>query len=530
MKERPKFIKEFSKEESQPERDQLALEIHQERSKYFETISELENLSSEIEETSMSLPGKISDFFKYLKIRSRLMENSVENVRIDKDDSIEANLSQSMKAAKLAIDNFYEKQKLKWEKSSYSKEDIERYFSPEHLASLSLEEYTLLLKRFPSQMLTHVTRQGVRDHLGAVNHHAGLDRASNGFKDIVDEGRLKSSFSIHVTENANRESIANFLNLENKTKEQALQELKYLTGEDTQHHDGNLADRKSLHLATEEVANVHYGSETGNEIFFAYPSAMIASQYVFSGQLSKADGGYHNNQWVFFDEDEGLDVDAGLVFIPKNVQVDRRTGSKYELNQNSEPTENKELYSQIDDLILNESFKKIAGEYREILGGPRESVEQKKTELAQILEDKFFITDKIIQEIVIDYSFLNGIFRSFQSENERRYFIEGRMREIGQLFLPAKDTVSSEQYWNEYFNESKRPSKIVFYDEGDPTLALQNWRLENGLDKNDKSTDLGFGENQVNLADVDDVKNKLPMISRFESLAKNTIEDFYTKI
>lgn len=526
MESQPKFIKEFSKEESQPERDQLALEIRQERAKNFEVIKEAENLSSKIEETSVSLPGKISDFFKFIKIRSRLMNNSVESVQTD---ALETNLPDSMKDAKLAIEDFYTKQKVKWENNPYSKEDIEKHFSPEHLASLSLDEYILLLKRFPSQMLTHVTRQGVRDHIGAVNHHAGVDQMSNGFKDIAKDGKLKSSFSIHVTENAKKEAIADFLNLENKTQEQAIQDIDYLAGEETQHHHGSFADRKSVHLATEEVADAHYGSETGNEIFFSYPSAMIASQYVFSGQLSKAEGGYHNNQWVFFNEDEGLDIDAGLVFIPKNVQVDKKTGSKYELNENLEPIENKDLYSQVDNLISNEDFKSFVQEYKEVLGGSRELVAKKKVEAAQILEEKFLITDKTIQEMVIDYSFLGGVPGSVQSDKEKKDFINGRMREVGCSFVLAKDTVPSEQYWNEYFNENKKPSKIVFYEESDPTLALKNWRLRNDLDKKDQRPDLGFGENQVNLSDAEDVKNKVPSIGRFKNLAESVVEDFYNK-
>jgi hypothetical protein len=288
MESNPKFIKDFSKEESSEERDQLARKIRDIRAGYFQSkekysnpeLEQVEKTKDTIEKISTFLPAKIADFLRYIKVRSSIPET----VKLEESKTV--SLSESMKEAKKAIDEFYTKQKNKWAESSYSKEDIVQCFSPEHLASLSLEEYILLLRRFPSQMITHVTRQGIRDHVGAVNHHAGMNKLWNGFKDIVEDGALKSSFAIHVTDNAKEEEIVDFLNLKNKTKEEAVRDIDYIVGEDTQNHHGSFADRRSVHFAAEEVADVHYGAETGNEIFFAYPSALIASQYIFSGQLS----------------------------------------------------------------------------------------------------------------------------------------------------------------------------------------------------------------------------------------------------
>ena len=368
MESNPKFIKDFSKEESSQERDQLAKKIKDTRAEYFRSkdsnpeLDQVQETKDIIEKISAFLPAKIIDFLRYMKVKSSMPEN------VKQEESQTVNLSESMKEAKKAIDEFYTKQKNKWAVSPYSKEDIVQYFSPEHLASLSLEEYILLLRRFPSQMITHVTRQGIRDHVGAVNHHAGMNKLWNGFKDVVEDGALKSSFAIHVTDNAKEEAIVNFLNLKNKTREEAVRDIDYIVGEDTQNHHGSFADRRSVHFATEEVADIHYGAETGNEIFFAYPSALIASQYVFSGQLTEANGGYHNNLWVFADEKGGLNLDVGLVFIPKDVQVDPETGSKYELNENLEPIENSELVDVIHKVVSLDGFKEFAKQYRDILG------------------------------------------------------------------------------------------------------------------------------------------------------------------
>ena len=97
-----------------------------------------------------------------------------------------------------------------------------------------------------------------------------------------------------------------------------------------------------MHLAVEDVADSFYGSERNNEVFFAFPSALIASQYEFAGNLAEVemDGytdSYNNDQYVFPDIEKGLSIDAGIAFIPKDAKVDFKTGSKYELDENKKP-------------------------------------------------------------------------------------------------------------------------------------------------------------------------------------------------
>ncbi|MBC7767004.1 hypothetical protein H7Y21_03370 [Arenimonas sp.] len=547
MESNPKFIKDFSKEQSQEERDQLATEIKNTRAKYFQSkeqesnleLEEIEKTKTSLEKISDFLPTRIKDFLKFVKIRSTLpqVESQIEK-DVQSDD-----LPEPMIEAKTAIDKFYTKQKKKWSESPYSKEDITEYFSPEHLSSLTLEEYILLLQRFPSQMVTHVTRQGVRDHVGAVNHFAGVDKLWNGFKEIVEDGALKSSFAIHVTDNAKEDVFINFLNLKNKTKPEAMRDINYIIGEESQHHHGSFADIRSVHFATEEVADAHYGSETGNEIFFAYPSAMIASQYVFSGQLSNANGGYHNNQWVFADEKGGLSIDSSIVFIPKNVPVDRNTGSKYELNESLEPIKNEELFNQLFDLISQDDFKEFAVKYEQVLGNSHldintflngtytktnytKAFEDKMNEAIETLVSKFAITDKNLYQVVLTYEFLRNIVIGEAKENR----IYDSLKKIGLSFSLAKDTVSSEEYWENYFNKNpniKKPSKIVYYEQTDPTLALKTWKSEKGLYKKDKNQNIGFVENYVDLSNTEEVKSKIPFVSRFKSLANDIAERFY---
>ena len=76
----------------------------------------------------------------------------------------------------------------------------------------------------------------------------------------------------------------------------------------------------------------------------------------------------------------------------------------------------------------------------------------------------------------------------------------------------AQETISSKEYWERHFERTgNRPSKVVFYEEGDPNDALEAFRarngLYNGLHQNTSLTDL-FPENMVNQKEMRDLLNK----------------------
>lgn len=545
MESAPKFIKEFSKKESKDERDSLAHEIKSARRADFESkeqkeVAELHRLRDEILNTSDTLPKKIAEYIRYMSIRFNLLRKGA----VTSPEPNAPTLSYSMEEAKLKIDAFYKKQREKWSHTPYNKEDIKNHFSPEHLSSLPLEEYILLLKRFPGQMVTHVTRQGVRDHLGAVDHQGGADNFSDGFKKILQAGELKSALGIFTTESAKDDFMSDYLQLENQSKEEALKVVAHFAGEDTQHYHGSLADRQSIHFATEEVADAHYGAETENEIFFAFPSALIASQYIFSGQLTEAGGDYHNNQWVFTEEDNEVPIEAGLIFIPKNSQVDRTTGSKYDLDNELRPIVNEDLINTIREIVSKPDFREFAAEYGAVLGGTpmdtetllsevqhnsQSEISYKVAEALQALSSKFGVSDKSTQRILLNYSFLSSVCNSEPGNAVITTTITDRLRQVGLAFTLADDTVSSEEYWSEYIekNSAYEQLKVVYYEEKDPTLALRNWKSHNGLYKKGHDSNLGFSENTVSLSKPDDVNDKLPSIGRFRALAEDIIERFY---
>ena len=53
-----------------------------------------------------------------------------------------------------------------------------------NLSVISLDDYARLLRKFPNHMLTHVVRQGVRDHSGP-DHYGGSLKFHNGLKELL---------------------------------------------------------------------------------------------------------------------------------------------------------------------------------------------------------------------------------------------------------------------------------------------------------------------------------------------------------
>ena len=165
-------------------------------------------------------------------------------------------------------------------------------------------------------MVTHVTRQGIRDHTGHMYHTAGLGEFVAGFKKIIEDGRLRSALGVYLMEKEKEKAIARFLELDRvETKVKALENLQNIVSDNRMEGDGGYVDKSAVHFATEEVADTYYGSEKGNEIFFALPWLHIASQYHFSGQLNSNRGGYWNDQWVWANEEKGIDVKLAVDLV-----------------------------------------------------------------------------------------------------------------------------------------------------------------------------------------------------------------------
>lgn len=575
MEKEPKFIKEFSKEESTEERQEIAQEIRAKRAEYFgkketpdiekisgtkesrierqtklresigerdaelaEQLKSMQELGNKIEELSSSGLSKLLHYFKLKKTRADIAvgEQSYEELKKQQETAVseeeiqtaEVETPPELQEAKEMVDNFYKEQKKKWTKSEYTKEDITKNFSEEHLASLSLDDYVTLLKRFPSEMVTHVTRQGVRDHTKILEHQTGIGNYHDGFMKILEDGRLRSTLGINLIEGVKKDAVAKVLQLDRfQSKEEAIKYLEDLTNKELG-FDNKYADRMAIHLATGEVADAFYGAETGNEIFIAFPSAHVASQYYFSGQLTKRDWGAWNDQWVWANEERGMDLDVGIVFIPEETRVDSKNGSRYELNEDRSPIINYQYIDLVTKIADDHGFQKIiqkANEVRLNFHNKGRRSEQTKNLSDMLkpfykqLEDEFGVTDQRLKESLLDD--LNFYILKNKSEN----FAEKILKDQGILYREAEKTISAKEFWENYFKKhpDQRLSKVVYYKGGDPTVALQQWKGTHGLWKEAKEQDIGFQERNVS--------RKSPQatagMDRFRSIAEKAIEEHF---
>lgn len=54
-------------------------------------------------------------------------------------------------------------------------------------------------------------------------------------------------------------------------------------------------------------------------------------------------------------------------------------------------------------------------------------------------------------------------------------------------------------FWENYFsnNLKSKPTKIIYYQDADPTSVLLNWRKEKGINKKAPDKSIGFSENSI---------------------------------
>ena len=524
----PKFIKEFSKKSDQDARDEKAGEIRAKRQEHFskkiakqeelaglqaekesrdqaiqEKLGELKDLETRLEDLSGNGFKRLVNFINLRKIRADIaIGKHNHDELVEHRKQIEEGITEQEKAlssdkipkefqeAKEMLNGFYGDQERFWREAPYTREEVEKYFTEEHLASLSDEEYIKLLKRFPSEMLSHVTRQGIRDHQGHMYHSAGMDEYADGFMKIVEDGQLRSPLSVYLIEENKVKAVQNLLNLdENESREDALDYLeRTLTSMHNQADGGSYADKNAIHFACEDVADVYYGSEKGNEVFLVHPAVQIASQHHFRGALHEGNRDYWNDQWVWDNEQNGIDINSGFVFLPAETLVDRETGSRYELDGEGKPIVNEEFKDIIRKFINSKGFLKFAEETMEISGHMSDYNWDKGWEqlkpFREKLEKEYNITDQRLMRAIIEYGSMSS-FKLYREDDRIEEEIEDALREKGILFKESQDRVSAKDFWEEYFEKhpGKKPKHIVYYPEQDPTEALFNWKKKHGITK-----------------------------------------------
>lgn len=538
MEKMPQFLRELSKENPE-DRKKVADALRAKRKEYIprkkeirtervvlekedeerlsslttilEEISSLEDRILKLSQLTGSTFEKVRDYFKYYSRLKKLKEDKRnkecsqwtmesgrkgEIERKKRDLDFESTiLDSNRQSAKKIFDDFYLEQEEKWARQGYEKNDIVRYFSEEHLASLSLRGYSALLRKFPSQMVSHVTRQGVRDHTGS-NHMAGLGEYWGGFTNLIEDGRLRSPLGVFMEREDKDRALVDFLRLEEFQDEQsALDYFEwsiFLKGKKS----GSYNDRSAIHFAAEMVADAYYGCERGNEIFVAYPAVLIASQCRFSGLLNeRKDSNDYNDVWVWENEGKGIDINAGVVCIPEKTLVSPKTGSKYELDSEMRPIINTTYAEKLKVFVQDERFFEFVAHFEKAKRDNLGPIDFSRELLT------FGITEAEIISVICSEDTLVRMKRAKnikEDDGSIQRSIEDSLRENGVLYEKAKDAISSKEFWELYFvqNPDKKPNKIFYYTES-PTLALDEFKKDSFSKNREAKRDFGFSENQV---------------------------------
>ena len=245
-------------------------------------------------------------------------------------------------------------------------EEKERDLTFERMSELTTEQYLELWRSLNPFYVTHVTRQGIRDHTGMIYHSAGVGSYLNGFKDILSDGKrlcspakarygLPPDFTEEDVARVLEEFVFSIDEFDGWPPTQILNTLPFnfsIASADP------WTDKQAIHFAQHTVLNDYYGGERGDEAFFVFPTDVVASQCQFGGHMhsdlitAQVRTERKWNDMFVWPKSGEIPIDAGLVFLPKSQMVDRRTGSRYALEEMVDADGNISLEPRI------ESFKK----------------------------------------------------------------------------------------------------------------------------------------------------------------------------
>jgi len=392
-------------------------ELAELREQEAQMVVDLHRTKQRLEEISKSWVSRTAKHFELRKLRilvphkkRKLSRTGEETVQLrDQIERLERELTEPIDTTiEEQLNDFYQSEERKWAMLAEEAQDIKALFSEERLSGMSVEDIAMLMRKYPNEVVTHVTRQGVRVGSSMPEHTKGIGEFHNGFINICQNGgRLKSALAIRLATMEKEAAIADLFSLDQYiTREAALRRVVADTSIASSGDSSSYADSNAVHFGAEEVLEAYYGAEPGNDIFFVFPSQFISMQYHFDKNITGKRRGKDNDIWVWDKEQEGIAVDAGLTFIPAQAEVDPVTGSRFALDEEGNPLPDNQL---------------------------------------------------------------------------------------------AENTVSSESYWEAYFEErpDQRPSKIVYYREKDPTEALKNWRKAQGIEVGLHTSERTYDEGKV---------------------------------
>ncbi len=400
---------------------------------------------------------------------------------------------------------------------------------PEVLSSLSTEEYIALWRRLNPYFLSHVTRQGFRDHNAMIYHSGGLQQFHDGFVSVLgDDKQLRPPLAIHqglrTRDEASVQAYLSSWVLEAPNQQEAQERFNKLL-HFTLASAPNFPDKTAVHLATQLVADEYYGGERSNEIFFVYPSDVIASQYNFAFNGWEKDFTKPQSEtkwndvfvWPHTVDNPGIPVDAGVVFLPETTPVDPNTGSKYA--SEVKMVDGKEQRVLVEDTNLVNTFSEWVRNLNEESPLKKAFVDFSQSrgdsnwhEVRRILVD---VATKELQGLGFSedasVAFANQFIINLQWSKDITYeLLEKELKASGANWKRAENPIPAKEYWESYFtkNPSLKPKHIIYYD-GGPTTAVYDFQQKNNIGRADTSSSegilLGFDDHHVKLIQSGDM-------------------------
>lgn len=402
---------------------------------------------------------------------------------------------------------------------NYEQEEADTLPSPEEkinelsfesLSNLSTEEYLELWKTLNPFYTTHVTRQGIRDHNFMMEHSGGIGAFHDSFKAILKDNKelcspaeatynLPANFTEDDVAEVLEECVFSSNKYDGLTPEQIIDTLPMnMRGFSS---SDPWCNRNAIHMAQHTVLDQIYGGENNNEVFFVFPTDVIASQCRFGGSMHQGLNTaqvVRERQWndmFVWPESGRIPVDAGLVFLPKNQIVDRETGSKYATEEVQDEQGNIAIVPKIDEERIDrfkQWLKSFSEESPEAIAiekdGDSEPIRRTLTEIGipQECLDGMVEYDNIIDL----FNLAKGESFILLNPEEEELPYDERLDLLAHRYLlrknaNLKDTenpITAEEYWENYFKEhpEQKPAHIVYYD-GNPSEAVKEFLKEQNI-------------------------------------------------
>ncbi|MEK7194358.1 MAG: hypothetical protein AAB660_01550 [Patescibacteria group bacterium] len=362
------------------------------------------------------------------------------------------------------------------ERSPLTPEEQEKYLSEEAMTEMNLENYLILLKRLSGNFVSHVTRQGVREKsFSSTSGYGSMGDGEfhNNFVEILKEKKLVSYLSGLESGNPHidgylKKSIEVLRMLNPQISNEKIVDDIWEGIERTElSAEGRpAAELSSVHFGFNEVLGKMYGAERGYDIYFYYPAEFVSKNYFHRSkarapeeELQKTGNereDYDNDVFVW-NEGRGIPVNAGLVCIPENIEVDPVSGSQYVLDAKGKPVPNPRILEQMNFVRRNEKDVLLAlKELRVIRNEKGWSFDPSEEFIKRLGFDSKKVFLEFFQE--------DGNLMYLDIETVELFFKKSYER-AGEVFMRPESTVTSQEYWENVFkhNPGLRPSKVLYY-------------------------------------------------------------------